>query len=819
MKKTRETRFVLPLTLVILFLLSPVRLAADWLQWGGPAGDYTVETDGLADWWPADGPKRLWQRPLGEGYAGVLYQGGRLFTMYRDGEHQVVVSLNARTGATLWEHRYKPNLWPDMTPAFGLGPNATPVIVDDRIVAIGIDGLMLCLDLATGELLWKHDLPTEFGRRERVEEYGYSGSPMHHEGKIIVLIGGTDHAVVAFDPADGSAVWKSQPGGVSYAPATITTLGGQEQFVYFSPQGVVALDPATGLTLWDSEIEFNNGNHLTPMVKCDDHHLWIASQFPSGGGRLLEIRHQDNAWTANTVWFETYLRASHWNSIRIGDFIYGSIGGNSTSIFTAFNWKTGDVAWRKRGYHKAQSLYADGKLIFLDESGELVLARVSPEALEVLDSAQVTESVSWTLPTLEGTTLYVRDQKHILALDLAENGGERPVESPAEPSLAESGLLLGEFGEFIKRVEGSEDKKGLIDEFIAKQKTFPIVEDDSLVHFVYLGDVPDVGVSGNFLGRGHRESLHLVPGTNLFFRSLRLPAAALFEYSFEIFDDTLADPRNPRRVHESDENSSLLTTQGWTEPRHLLEPTGPRGRLETFTWKSEILENEREIKVYLPPGYDASQERYPVAIVNYGDQALERGMWVNSLDNLIGTSVAPLMVVFLPRVDFDEYGPRLTQFTNAMERELFPYVDAHFRSLPGADNRAMTGIASGGFASVFLALEKPELVGKVAVQSFYFRGEAEAELRSLITKGPASPMLFYVEWSLHDIKIEQAGIDSERDSRALAALLEENGFNKVINEVSDGSGWGSWRARTDQILQNLFPLENQSATAANSGSH
>ncbi|MEM7582261.1 MAG: PQQ-binding-like beta-propeller repeat protein [Acidobacteriota bacterium] len=814
MKKTHEITHLLPLTLIAICLLSPMRLAADWLQWGGPAGDFKVEVGDLAEWWPADGPKTLWKRPLGKGYAGIVTQGDRMFTMYRDGDDQVAVALNAQTGATIWEHRYQPELWSDMTPAFGLGPNATPVIVDDRIITIGIDGQVRCLDLASGELLWKLDLPAEFGRRERVEEYGYSSSPLHHDGKVIVQVGGTDHAVVALDPADGSAVWKSHAGGVSYAPATLTTLGGQEQFIYFSPQGVVALDPATGRLLWDSEMEFSNGNHLTPIVKCDDSHIWIGSQFTSGGGRLLEIQRQESSWTANMVWFETYLRASHWTSIRLGDFIYGSIGGNSTSILTAFNWKTGKVAWRKRGFHKAQSLYADGKLLFLDESGQLVLAKVTPEALEVLASAGVTESVSWTLPTLVGTTLYLRDEKHILAVDLAETGGERPQESrgesreqsSAEPSLADSGLLLGEFGKFIQKVNGSENKKQLIDELFAEQATFPIVEDDSLVHFVYRGDVPEVGVSGNFWARGHREPLTLVPGTDLVFRSLRLRPAALFEYSFEIFDDTLPDPLNPRRVSDSEEWSSLLATPGWTEPEHLGEPKGPRGQLETYTWNSEILENEREIKIYLPPGYGAGQERYPVVVVNYGDQALDQGQWRRSLDNLIGTSVAPLIAVFLPLVDFNEYGPRLSQFTSAVAKELIPYVDANYRTLPGAANRAMTGIASGGFASVFLALDKPELIGRIAVQSFYFRQEAEEAMRSLITKGSASPTFFYVEWSLHDVRIERAGIDSERDSRALAALLGEHGFNRVTHEVVDGAGWGSWRARTDRILESLFPL-------------
>jgi len=69
----------------------------------------------------------------------------------------------------------------------------------------------------------------------------------------------------------------------------------------------------------------------------------------------------------------------------------------------------------------AQCLYADEKLLFLDRSGQLTIAKVSPIGLQVLDTAQVTDSVSWTLPTLVKKKIYVRDKKHILALQLARN--------------------------------------------------------------------------------------------------------------------------------------------------------------------------------------------------------------------------------------------------------------------------------------------------------------------------------------------------------------------------------------------------------------
>ncbi len=784
-------------------LAAPSICAADWLQWGGPNGDYTVDVKGLAEAWPEAGPPRLWERPLGEGYPSILYKDAKLYTMYRDPEsaEEVVVALDADTGATIWEHRYTVEFWDDMTPAFGRGPNATPLIVGDRIVAISVAGEVRCLDLATGDLHWKHDLPEEYGRRSRDEEYGYSASPLLYDGKVIVMVGGDDHAVVAYDPSNGETVWKSAPGGVSYAPPLLTTLGGRDQFLYFSPQGAIGLDPATGKTLWFHEIEYTNGNHLTGMVKCDERHVWAGSQFATGGGRLLEITGKGDSWTAKQVWYETYLRASHWTAIRRGDHIYGSTGGNRVSLMSAFNWKTGEIAWRHRGFHKAQALLAEDKLLFLDEDGNLSLARVSPEKFELLASAEVTGSVSWSLPTLVGTTLYLRDNEQIMALDLADRGAEATPQVVG-PEAVPATALMGRFGAFIVEVERADDKAATIDAFLERQERFPIVEEGGLVHFVYRGEAPAVDVTGNFLERGRVEPLHQVAGTDLFFRSYRLAPASVYEYWLDVVDDYINDPRNPHRVFDADGFPSLVATSGWEQPAHLREPEGEAEPPSTFEWKSEILENERTITVVTPPGYDAGEERYPLVLVNYGDQALHQGLWRNSLRNLVGESVAPVVVAFVPRVTFDDYGPKVESFAEAVTEELIPMIEQRFRTLPGGENRLMTGIASGGFASAYLALSRPETVSNVALQSFYFREEAEEKLRELIAAGDRESTRFWMEWSRYDLKGDN--LDCETDSRDLAALLAEAGYDVTTLESTSGGGWGMWRASTDRILQRFF---------------
>jgi hypothetical protein len=114
------------------------------------------------------------------------------------------------------------------------------------------------------------------------------------------------------------------------------------------------------------------------------------------------------------------MKQGHWPSIVLGDHVYGALG-DSNSMLGAVNWRTGETAWKERGFPAAQVVYADERILLIDESGMVAMVRVSPEGPKVLCTAQVLESVSWTVPTLVGTTLYVRDRKRIVALDLAKS--------------------------------------------------------------------------------------------------------------------------------------------------------------------------------------------------------------------------------------------------------------------------------------------------------------------------------------------------------------------------------------------------------------
>ena len=85
---------------------------------------------------------------------------------------------------------------------------------------------------------------------------------------------------------------------------------------------------------------------------------------------------------------------------------------------SAIDLKTGNVLWQNREFARSTFLYADGKLIIVDEDGNLGLATASRDGLKVLAKASLLKNRAWTVPTLVGTRLYIRDRKTMMALEL-----------------------------------------------------------------------------------------------------------------------------------------------------------------------------------------------------------------------------------------------------------------------------------------------------------------------------------------------------------------------------------------------------------------
>ncbi len=418
-----------------VLLVSAEMARAQWTQWGGPNGDFTIKTSGLADSWPEGGPKQLWHRELGDGYATILVDDGALYTMYRTDEDEFAVALDASTGKTIWEHK-SPSPFTKLMAEFGPGPHTTPLIVGNRFYTIGTNALMHCFDKKSGRVLWEKDLVKEFDAP--VPGRGYGASPIAYKNTVIVLVdrereddeGESDgdktdspseekvveQSLVALDGANGYVIWKSQDFPISYASPILIDFKGEEQLVVLMQKEIIGVNPGTGELLWHHETGPDGANLMTPVFNGDDL-IFFSSAYDSGS-RVIKLTKKGGKTVTEKVWYSRKMRLHHANPVRLGDYVYGSSGDFGPAFFMGMNLRTGKVAWRERGFRKATCVYGDGKVIILDEDGQLALTTVTPEGFTVHSKCEISERYSWAAPTLVGTTLYVRDRKHIMALDL-----------------------------------------------------------------------------------------------------------------------------------------------------------------------------------------------------------------------------------------------------------------------------------------------------------------------------------------------------------------------------------------------------------------
>ncbi|HXT70596.1 MAG TPA: PQQ-binding-like beta-propeller repeat protein [Vicinamibacterales bacterium] len=425
--------------------------SSTWTQWGGPTRDFHVPDAGLASKWPEGGPPVIWSRPLGTGHSSIVVDEGRLFTMYRAGNgraklgpwqpEEVVVSLDAKTGKTIWEHAYPARSgYEDFS--FGPGPHASPLVVGDRVFTIGTTQQFFAFDKRTGKILWSHDFVKEFKAPELLlrpqVKVGYGCSPIAWRDTIICSVGGPGQSVMAFRQADGAVVWRSGDFLTAAAAPILITMGGRQQLVLLGGGAVTGLDPDNGAILWSHPHDPGNDLNCTTPLFGSDNVLFMSSAYQAGS-RAIQLTQSGGATHASELWFTNRVRFMFLSAIRVGDFVYGTTGDFGPAFLTALNIKTGESAWQVRGFQRASLLQAGDKTIILNEDGDLALAKLSPTGAEIISRAKLLDTVSWTAPTLVGTTLYARDREKIVAVALGSDGGTSPSSStpataPAAPT-------------------------------------------------------------------------------------------------------------------------------------------------------------------------------------------------------------------------------------------------------------------------------------------------------------------------------------------------------------------------------------------------
>lgn len=396
---------------LIAVLPAGVALAGDqWPQWGGPRRDFTVEARELSRSWGEDGPPRLWERPLGGGFASIVSDGKRLYAALREGDDELVMAIDPKNGNTRWEHRYAAPIPKSqaLSTQYGKGPNATPLLVDGKIVTFGFTGHVRCLDTRNGKLLWAHDVGQAFD--VDLPYFGHATSPLGVGGNALIVAGG----LLAFDLETGEPAWTNRDFEGNYGSPLLVEAGGKQQIVTPVDGHLAGFDPKTGKTLWSHEHKNQWGTILTSPVVDSAGRVFISAA--QVGSVLVDPSSAKKE--TRVVWKDKTTQIAHSNAVRDGNLVFAS-SGDSATFLTATSLVDGSQAWRERGFGRANLLRVGDAYLLLDFEGELALVELDGEGMTVVTRASINDEPTWTPPTLLGTTLYVRDESRLMALDLS----------------------------------------------------------------------------------------------------------------------------------------------------------------------------------------------------------------------------------------------------------------------------------------------------------------------------------------------------------------------------------------------------------------
>jgi outer membrane protein assembly factor BamB len=450
------------------------RVGEDWPAFLGPRGTGISGETGLLETWPAKGPPVVWKTRVGESYTAPSVRGNRLVLFHRSavgddfGHEEAVDCFEADTGEPIWHYAY-PTEYVDNY-GYNNGPRCTPILTADRCYTFGAEGVLTCLNLADGGLVWQRKTSEEFKVPRAF--FGVGPTPILEGNLLIVMLGAHPHSgVVAFDPQTGHTIWESvgpdtwpdPPVRIqrdrppvklsSYSTPTAATIHGKRHVLCFMRPGLVSVDPATGesnFSFWFRSELHDSCNAARAVVVGDN--IFLSAAYETGAA-LLKVEPDGKHY--DVVWRDVDAMQNHWSTAIYHDgYLYGFSGRHEPgSTFRCIEMATGKLLWATKDvnaddqpdpkaglgatvpkfYGRGSAVLAEGKFIVLGERGTLALVDLNPRKFVEISRARYPEAgyPSWVAPVLSRQRLYlnvareVRDpdrrwghEYHLLCLDL-----------------------------------------------------------------------------------------------------------------------------------------------------------------------------------------------------------------------------------------------------------------------------------------------------------------------------------------------------------------------------------------------------------------
>lgn len=391
----------------LLLVVCPTPARADWPQWRGPNRD-GVAADPPKEWPPE--LRRGWKVKVGEGHAGPVVAAGRVFTLTRVGDEEVVRATRLADGSPVWAKKYKASAELDGAVGWhGQVPRSTPCVAGGRVYTFGVSGVLACWDAATGEEVWKQTFVGKFPKTWPL--FGVATSPVVHDGKLIVWAGGPDNgALTAFDAGTGGEKWALAVDGPGYASPVVARLAGTEQLVTQSQKLLVGVDPRTGRELWRQK--FTTGydqNSVTPVVVGD---VVINSGYQTSL-RALEVRKKGPRFEPSEKWDVREHSLYMSSAVVSGGRLFGLTMADGGTV-VAVDPSDGGVRWKKGRLGEYAAFVASGEHVLVQTTdGQLRVLKAAADRWEPLREYRVCDDAVWSHPAVYAGTIVVKDKEHL----------------------------------------------------------------------------------------------------------------------------------------------------------------------------------------------------------------------------------------------------------------------------------------------------------------------------------------------------------------------------------------------------------------------
>jgi outer membrane protein assembly factor BamB len=384
---------------LVICLIVPA-WAEDWSQWRGPHRDGSGSAISEPKLWPEQ-LKRRWQVKVGEGHSSPVVAGGRIYIHARQDDREVVQCLRPENGQVIWQESYAAPY--TMNPAatrHGKGVKSTPVVEGDRIYTFGISGILSSFDAGTGKPQWRK----EFGS----PAFGVAMSPVVDRGLLIAHVGTKGNgALTAFDAQTGAEKWSWKGDGPAYASPIVVDLGGTRQVVTQSENNIVGVSAASGQLLWRMPFTTPYEQNIVTPVLYHDTLIFSGLNNSTFAVKLVK---RGAEWSTQTLW-ENKDTAMYMNSpVLSGDLLFGMAARNKGQFF-CLDPRNGATLWTSEGRQADNAAIVDAGpvLLILTTNGELIVARKSAKAFEVVRKYTVADSPTWAHPVVAGNGILIKD--------------------------------------------------------------------------------------------------------------------------------------------------------------------------------------------------------------------------------------------------------------------------------------------------------------------------------------------------------------------------------------------------------------------------